>query len=46
MSSGTVSNLNERVLASIETLRERSFEDDYPCVFARSRLKGDGAKDS
>lgn len=33
MSSGTVSNLNERAFASIETWRQRPLEGGYPYVF-------------
>ena len=33
VSSGTVSNLNERAFASIETWRQRPLEGSYPYVF-------------
>lgn len=33
VSSGTVSNLNEKAFASIETWRQRPLEGDYPYVF-------------
>ena len=38
VSSGTVSNLNEKAFASIEAWRQRPLEGDYPYVFRRRHL--------